>query len=92
MEQGLALPASPISLRTPTTERNVSLHRRPHRPEMRAPWEPSAMVPIATLAHHRVQRVLDRHRTIALFVPLARTSLMGAALGPMKMASVQILA
>jgi len=91
MGRELALPANPILLWTPTTEHNVSLQRLPHRTEPSALSEPLAMVPIATVALHRVLRVLDRHRTIASSVLPARTSSTGPALALMEMAFAPVL-
>lgn len=90
MERGLASRASPVLLRTPTTERNASLHLRPRRPGFSAPWELSAMVPVVLLARHLARRVLERHRTIALSVPPARICSTGAVLALIKMACAPI--
>jgi hypothetical protein len=91
MGQELALPANPVLLRTPTTDRNALPQRVPHRTEPPALWELSAMVPIATVVLHRVLRVLDQHRTIAKSVLLARSSSMGVALALMEMAFAPVL-
>lgn len=91
MERGLVLPASPVLLRTPMTERNASLHRPPHRPELCALTEVSVMVPPAGVALLRVQRVPDRHQTIVLSVLLARTSSTEAVLAPMEMVFAPVL-
>lgn len=91
-ERGLAFPANPISLRTPTTERNASLCSPPHRPESCAPSEAPATVPLATLVLRRVKRVLDRHRMIAVFVLLECTSSARVALALMEMAFAPVLA
>lgn len=87
----LALPANPVSLRTPTTERNALPHRPLRRQEPSVPTEASAMVPTATLALRRAQRVPGQHRTIALSVLLARTSSTGVALALMETVSAPVL-
>jgi len=86
-----ALPANPVLLRTPTTERNASLQRAPHRTEPSALSELSATVPIATVALRHVPRVLDQHRTIALSALLARSSSTGAVLALMEMVFAPVL-
>lgn len=91
MGRELALPAKPVLHRTPTTERNASLQRVPHRTEPSALSELSATVPIATVALRRAPRVLDQHRTIALSVLLARSSSTGAALALTEMAFAPVL-
>jgi len=91
MGRELALPANPVLLRTPTTERNASLQRVPHRTEPSALSEVSATAPIATVALRRAPRVLDQHRTIALSVLLARSSSTEAALALMEMAFAPVL-
>jgi hypothetical protein len=92
MEQGLALPANPASLRTPTIERNAS-HQTPSRqPGPRAPTEVSATVPLAAFALRPAKHVLEQLRTTVLSVLLARTSSTEAALALMEMAFVPVLA
>jgi len=89
--RGLVSAARQVLLRMPTTDRNASLQRQLHQPEVRVPMELSAGVPLAVFALRRVKRVLDRHRTIALSVLLACSSPAGTALAPTGMAFALVL-
>jgi len=91
MEQRFALPVSPVSPRTPTTDRNVSLQRLQHPLELCAQIKLLATVLIATVALRLVQRVLDRRRTTVFSVLLAHTSSTGIALALMEMAFAPVL-